>query len=427
VAIRSSESGPFTRTRPLRVAVIDLRSGAWAAGGAYSRMLMLSLVAAARNDVVEVCAVTSDDAAVPEGVRSLRTLSDRGPTWARMARRVRAGAAYRVCRFSDDGNAPPAVWWAAIRRGVDVLLPVVGPPRWTCNVPTVGWIPDFQHVQLPEFFPPSERSARDTAFRAIADGCSRVILSSQDAARDFRAFTPEHAGKASVHPFPSLFAFDPPNGAGNDAVGKYHLPRKYALVINQLWAHKNHLVVIEALDLLRQRGRRLAVAMPGLPNDYRDPQGDNLSRILQEIAVRQLQDQVTLLGRVPFPDLVSLCRSCTVLIQPSRFEGWNTSIQDARALGRPVICSDLAVHREQVPDSLGFFGVDDPAALADLLERHWDMLPPGPDDRAEAAGLDRERQFAAEHGRRLLRLCRDVAEGRRPNPTDSGDQAGRQR
>jgi hypothetical protein len=79
-----------------------------------------------------------------------------------------------------------------------------------------------------------------------------------------------------------------------------------------------------------------------------------------------------------------------------------------KAIGRPMICSDIPVHREQAPASLGFFGCDDPRALAATMSRVWPPLAPGPDETAEAAALIAEHEFAAAHGRSLLNLCRQV-------------------
>jgi glycosyltransferase involved in cell wall biosynthesis len=210
-------------------------------------------------------------------------------------------------------------------------------------------------------------------------------------------------------PFPSLFAFSPPTGDPTIAVDRYRLPAKFALVANQFWAHKNHAVVIDALTLLRARRLRVPVVMTGLPNDPRDLQNSSFSALLQRIVVGGLQDQVFVLGRVPYADLVSLVRSTSLLIQPSRFEGWNTTVQDVKALGRPMVCSDLAVHREQAPNTLGFFGCDDAESLAGLLERFWPSLSAGPDEEAERRSITVEQEFARGHGASLLELCRRVA------------------
>lgn len=235
------------------------------------------------------------------------------------------------------------------------------------------------------------------------------MLSSHDALADLDRFAPAAAAKAHVFQFPSLFAFAPPVGDAAATARKYRLPAKFALVVNQFWAHKNHAVVVRALALLRDQGVRVPVVMTGLPNDPRDLQNAALSALLQEIAIASLQDQVSILGRVPYADLVGLMRGTALFIQPSRFEGWNTSVQDMKALGRPMVCSDLAVHREQATGCVGFFGCDDPAALARLLAEAWPGLAPGPDPVAEERALVAEREFARRHGESLIGLCRQVA------------------
>jgi glycosyltransferase involved in cell wall biosynthesis len=146
----------------------------------------------------------------------------------------------------------------------------------------------------------------------------------------------------------------------------------------------------------------------GLPADYRDPTNAVLSRLLQTIAEVPLRDQVTLLGFVSDDDLVSLLRTAAVVLQPSRFEGWSTVVQDCKALGRPLLCSDIAVHREQAPRALGFFDPESPEDLAELLAANWPELTAGPDLDLEEAALAEERRFARDHGERLLAICREA-------------------
>jgi glycosyltransferase involved in cell wall biosynthesis len=172
--------------------------------------------------------------------------------------------------------------------------------------------------------------------------------------------------------------------------------------------HKNHLVALEAVRRARERGCEIPVVMTGLPSDHRDPSNGTISALLQAIAAGGLHGQVFVLGQVPFPDLIDLLRRAAVVIQPSRFEGWSTSVQDAKALGRPLLCSDLAVHREQAPQARGFFDLDDPDSLATLLTNLWPTLASGPDPAAELDAISRERAFAAEHGRQLIELCREA-------------------
>lgn len=386
--------------RHLRIGILDLANSGWTAGGTYTRMLVESLSRACRGTADEVCVIAMNGGPQGGAAPQVETIRGSKAAYGRYGRELR-----RLVPVPDVSNP----FWLARKHGVSVVLPAFEVPRFAFGSRAIGWIPDFQHVHLPRFFSDAERAQRDRQHAELASRCDALMLSSHDACRDARAVVPHAADKFHVIPFPSLFAFSPPAGDPSTAVGKYHLPAKFALIANQFWAHKNHAVVVEALALLRSRGVRIPVVMTGLPNDPRDPQNATFSALLQRIVVAELQDQVFVLGRVPYEDLVSLMRSTALLIQPSRCEGWNTTVQDVKALGRPMICSDVAVHREQAPHACGFFGCDDAEGLARLLADAWPALAAGPDAEAERQAIAAEQDFARAHGASLLALCRRVA------------------
>ncbi|MEO8352985.1 MAG: glycosyltransferase, partial [Chthoniobacteraceae bacterium] len=93
------------------------------------------------------------------------------------------------------------------------------------------------------------------------------------------------------------------------------------------------------------------------------------------------------------------------IIQPSLFEGWSTVVEDARALGRPCLLSDLGVHREQNPPGAHFFPPHSAEALADLMAEAWENWPAGPDAVAEAAARQRVETRLVEVGRRFLEIA----------------------
>ena len=293
--------------------------------------------------------------------------------------------------------------------GITVLLNLYLESVPTPGVGQVGWIFDFQHVYLPEYFSKEELDARIRRLKDMATHSDLILLSSQDAARDFAAFSPEHASKARVHPFPSVLALQPlPQSDVAATLARYHLPQKFALVANQFWAHKNHVAAIRAAGLCRRRGLDVPLVLTGLPVDARDPQNRCFSSVLQAIATEGVSGLVVPLGLVPYADLIALMRASAVMVQPSRFEGWSTSVQDARTLGRPVLASDLAVHREQAPDAIGLFPVDEPAALADLFMRHWPALAPGPDATREATAWEQAAAGVRAYGESLARTCAEA-------------------
>jgi len=254
--------------------------------------------------------------------------------------------------------------------GVDVVLPDVE-GLGSAALKAVGWIPDFQHHHLQDLSSNDQRALLDRAHRSLAVRSRLMLFSSEDCRRDFATFFPDLAATARVASFPSLLVFETPLGELVPVREKYHLPEQFLLVINQFWRHKNHRVVPEALAILRQRGITVPVVMAGMPADYRDRHNDALSETLQIAACGNVWSQCLVLGKGPREDLVALLRTATAVVQPSRFEGWNAKLQDAKAIGGSVSISDLAVHRAQCPDALGYFSTDDPGALVDSLAAHW--------------------------------------------------------
>jgi glycosyltransferase involved in cell wall biosynthesis len=62
------------------------------------------------------------------------------------------------------------------------------------------------------------------------------------------------------------------------------------------------------------------------------------------------------------------------IIQPSRFEGWSTVIEDAMAMNQPVIVSDLEVNKEQLGEKGVYFDIEDSQHLAQLIDADIKVL-----------------------------------------------------
>lgn len=70
------------------------------------------------------------------------------------------------------------------------------------------------------------------------------------------------------------------------------------------------------------------------------------------------------LGVVPRSDYVQLVRAAALIVQPSRYEGWSSVVEDARALRKRIVLSDIAVHLEQAPPGGIYFRTGDATAFA---------------------------------------------------------------
>ncbi len=378
-----------------RIAVYDGAGSGWTASGVITETLVRALQGA-RGAADKVIVLTENDPALWRGVAPLVELP--------RIQFLRGEVRIRTALHAPPRHGSPE-YYLAQEKVTTVLLPTY---NWVRKAPykRIPWIPDFQHKHLPDNFTAKERSQRDGWYHMAAKYADKVLLMSNAVLADFQRFIPEFADKGRLFIFPSLFAYTDVPELDPSTPASYGLPAKFILVANQYWSHKNHGVVLEALELLRSRGMTIPVVFTGLPLDYRDAQNAPTSHLLQGIARRGLGGIATPLGLVSRTDLVNLMRCAAAVLQPSLFEGWGLSVQEAAALGRPTICSDIPALRENAPDALGFFAPGDPRALADILERVWPSLAAGPDPAGEQAALTRHRAFGVEQGKALLALCR---------------------
>jgi glycosyltransferase involved in cell wall biosynthesis len=264
---------------------------------------------------------------------------------------------------------------------------------WRLPFPAIAWLPDFQHRQLPHLFSSSARWRRDLGFRIQIASGRPILLSSESAFRDFKKFYPGSASKVSVvrfatQPAPDLLTTNPSN-----VIKEYGLPPKYFYLPNQFWRHKNHQVVVDALAILKGRGFEAVVAATGSTQDPREP--GYFKSIMTQVAALGLEANFRYLGMVPTDHVYALMRTSMALINPSRFEGWSTTVEEAKSFGVPMILSDIDVHREQTDGASRYFGVDDPGTLADHLSDASQAEPVVPRDLLP--NLDkRVRAFATE-------------------------------
>ena len=237
------------------------------------------------------------------------------------------------------------------------------------EIPSIGWIQDFQHLHLQDFFTRKERKFRDKLFSDICNYCTRVIVSSEDALKDLKQFSPEIKSKAVV----LKFAVRPVSAASNlisieELERKYNFEKPFFLLPNQFWAHKNHKVVIEALGLLKKNNIKITVLATGNTHDPRQP--GFYSSLQKNIESNNVKMEFKVLGLIPKSHLDLLFINANAIINPSLFEGWSTSVEEAKMFGKKLLLSDIPIHREQNPDRAAYFMPDDAVHLSWLLESH---------------------------------------------------------
>jgi len=296
---------------------------------------------------------------------------------------------------------------------VDLVVP--GHLMAVPGKPIASWIPDFQHHHLPELFPASDLRARDEAFSQIARMADLVMLSSHAARRDWERFYPDAKPTVRVMPFraaPETAWFE---GDPEAVAAKHGLRAPFLMCCNQFWIHKGHDTLVKALGLLQREGLSPHLVCTGAMTDYRSSVYiDELRGAMDASGVRA---QVHMLGLVPRAEQIALVRRSLAVIQPSRFEGWSTVVEDARLLGKTLLMSDIDVHVEQAPRHGHYFRVGDAADLAAKLCQLLPSLEVGPNLERERAARAEADELLLDYGRRIVALARempDILAGKAP-------------
>ena len=281
----------------------------------------------------------------------------------------------------------------------------------------MGWIPDLQHFRIPENFSAADHRLRDRQFHRIIEMSTFVIVSSEASRRDLLEYSEAAAGKARVlHFVPNIPQVDK-TPAREELLHSHGVPGDYFHLPNQFWSHKNHELVVEALAVLNARGRRATVVATGTTTGTSgDPSHhDALMRKVRELG---LEERFLSLGVVPFDEMIGLMNGSLAVVNPSRFEGWSTTVEEAKCLGKRVLCSDLAVHREQDPPGALFFDPDDAEGLADAMAETIDAGPAADSWAVEALASAKKRRLA------FARRFSDIAHEAHDRLRDSNDAAG---
>ena len=233
----------------------------------------------------------------------------------------------------------------------------------------ISWIPDFQHKRLPQMFSFYDYWTREIKFKMKILFRKNIIVSSNDAKKDCIKFYNKNPKQVHVLRF-SIFT-DPLNHVDKFTYlqKKYKIEKEYIYIPNQFWMHKNQEVVLKALEYIKSKDLKIYNQIPqiifsGKAFEFRSK--DHAKKILKKIKSSNFLNKVKYLGLIPLQDVYKLNANCSCLINPSFFEGWSTTVEEAKSFGTPQILSNIPIHKEQSPNSI-FFNPYSYKSLAKIL------------------------------------------------------------
>jgi glycosyltransferase involved in cell wall biosynthesis len=330
-------------------------SGDWSGGINYFKNLFLSLEFLGKNAISPVIITSDKGGALQEifpQIKILRTESVRpfSTYWF-------FGRVLKILLKKDP------IFEMFLKKNNIRLISHSGPLGKNSKIPSLPWIPDFQELHYPSFFSSKELQRRKfKTFNSLQQG-SLLLLSSNSALSDLKLIAPEHSNKARVLNF---FTILPPINKLPSTLQlqkKYNLSEPYLFLPNQYWIHKNHTVVCKAISILKKKGIKIQVISSGNTKDHRHIEYfSNFSNLIDSLNIR---DHYRILGPIPYDDVLGLMLNSLAVINPSLFEGWSTSVEESKAMNKPIILSNISTHLEQNPEKGIYFDPNNEFDLAD--------------------------------------------------------------
>jgi glycosyltransferase involved in cell wall biosynthesis len=290
------------------------------------------------------------------------------------------------CTYLQAAPGKVSIQSAVVQQRIDFVW-FLSPYYEPVEVPFATTVWDLGHRELP-WFPEVSLSGwtfdqREAYYRYVLPRASVVVIGNGAGARSIQDFY--QVSRRNIHEIPLPVDLDRMGGIAADpgALAPYGLaPGAFLLYPAQFWPHKNHVTLVDALALLRERGSPLKLVFTGSDKG-------NRSHVEQFIAGRGLRESVLFLGFVDDMVLHQLYLNAFALLFGSLLGPDNLPPLEAMAHGCPVVCAAFNGAREQLEDAALYFeGLDaeqaarqvarlaDPQLRSELIGRGRSLVRP---------------------------------------------------
>ena len=246
---------------------------------------------------------------------------------------------------------------------IDPATTLIG---YLLQMPYIVTIHDLMHKYYPNFpeYSFKIKVTRDLLYKKAAKYSLFTIVDSGQGKEDLIRFYKIPKNKIKIIPCllpPWIYKYkDITQTVTEELLLKYNLPDNFIFYPAQFWYHKNHIRLIQALSLIRQKYKiKVPLVLVGSPKE-------NYQKTINLIKILNMNDQVIHLGYVSDKEIVALYKKATALVFPSLLGPTNIPPIEAMVLGTPVVCSNLF----EMPNQIGNAGfLFDPFNIKDMAEK----------------------------------------------------------
>ncbi len=233
------------------------------------------------------------------------------------------------------------------------------------KISVVNWIPDLQPFFLNKNFKKKEISKHYNQFLDFYKFSDTLIFSSNTEKKKFKKiFKIKDDNKIKVfNNIPSLIN-EKKIISKKKLFKKFNINKNFFFIPNQFWKHKNHILLFKSIKSLKLKNTQFIFS--GQMDDYRDLNYiDILKTFIKE---NDLNNFIKILGNINYSEVVSLIIHSKALINPSNYEGWSTSVEEAKIYKKNLILSDIDTHLEQVKNREFFFKKNNEKSLSKKIK-----------------------------------------------------------
>jgi glycosyltransferase involved in cell wall biosynthesis len=165
-------------------------------------------------------------------------------------------------------------------------------------------------------------------------------------------------------------------------------------------SHRKCIVeLIEAIALVVKQKPNVKCIIPG-------KQGTDYPKLLELAHSLGLKDVISFPGIVSLEDKLSLMQTCTVFLQPTRYEGFGLSLLEALATGAPSITSAEG----NIPELIGDTALTVDGTKPEEIAKAIIQLLDSPEEREKLSKSARERSVTLFSRPRRLADLREICE-----------------
>ncbi len=231
------------------------------------------------------------------------------------------------------------------------------------NIPSLATMHDLQELHFPDFFTPEVRANRASEYLYITKKTSKIIVSYNHVKQDIIKYFNVEASKVEVillnmqNLWFDRFIKNNSNTTDTSVV----LPEKFILYPAATWHHKNHINLLKALKVIKEKNDLVInLVCTGHQTEY-------FKELEKSCVEMGITEQVFFLGKVSEEELYCIYRKCTAIVIPTLYEAGSFPLIEGILMGIPCICSDVTSLPETINHTAYIFDPRNPEDIANKI------------------------------------------------------------